>query len=168
MSLSFVVSVCPLYLNRRCLLLQLGFINGPGQTLIPLVRAAGAPSPYTMSVCACSASYLRRWLLTALLLLAAASPPKSGDCPGSCACYVPTEVHCTFRYLTAIPDHIQPAVERINLGWAFGFLRSSEQVWQLQILWGGMIPSEWFKPQTCISRNNITEKIMLATAFYRV
>ncbi|XP_073349665.1 immunoglobulin superfamily member 10 isoform X2 [Pagrus major] len=70
-----------------------------------------------MSVCACSASYLRRWLLTALLFLAAAAPPTSGDCPSSCACYVPTEVHCTFRYLTAIPDHIQPAVERINLGY---------------------------------------------------
>uniref|UniRef100_A0A8C9ZSR3 Immunoglobulin superfamily member 10 n=1 Tax=Sander lucioperca TaxID=283035 RepID=A0A8C9ZSR3_SANLU len=41
----------------------------------------------------------------------------SGDCPKSCACYVPTELHCTFRYLTAIPDHIQPAVERINLGY---------------------------------------------------
>ncbi|XP_070762498.1 immunoglobulin superfamily member 10 isoform X2 [Enoplosus armatus] len=69
-----------------------------------------------MSVCACSASYLRRWLLKALLFLAAVLP-TSGDCPKSCACYVPTEVHCTFRYLTAIPDHIQPAVERINLGY---------------------------------------------------
>ncbi|XP_035536454.1 immunoglobulin superfamily member 10 [Morone saxatilis] len=69
-----------------------------------------------MSVCACSASYLRRWLLKALLFLAAVLP-TSGDCPKSCACYVPTEVHCTFRYLTAIPDHIQSAVERINLGY---------------------------------------------------
>ncbi|XP_053176206.1 immunoglobulin superfamily member 10 [Scomber japonicus] len=69
-----------------------------------------------MSVCACSASYLRRWLLEALLILAAVLP-TSGDCPKPCACYVPTEVHCTFRYLTAIPDHIQPAVERINLGY---------------------------------------------------
>ncbi|XP_022624703.1 immunoglobulin superfamily member 10 [Seriola dumerili] len=69
-----------------------------------------------MSVCACGASYLWRWLLKALLVLAAVLP-TSGDCPKSCACYVPTEVHCTFRYLTAIPDHIQPAVERINLGY---------------------------------------------------
>ncbi|XP_038549642.1 immunoglobulin superfamily member 10 [Micropterus salmoides] len=69
-----------------------------------------------MSVCACSASYERRWLLRALLFLAAVLP-TSGDCPKSCACYVPTEVHCTFRYLTAIPDHIQPSVERINLGY---------------------------------------------------
>ncbi|XP_067451016.1 immunoglobulin superfamily member 10 [Thunnus thynnus] len=69
-----------------------------------------------MSVCACSASYLRRLLLRTLLFLAAVLP-TSGDCPKSCACYVPTEVHCTFRYLTAIPDHIQPAVERINLGY---------------------------------------------------
>ncbi|XP_029302563.1 LOW QUALITY PROTEIN: immunoglobulin superfamily member 10 [Cottoperca gobio] len=69
-----------------------------------------------MSVCGCSASYLWRWLLKALLFLAAVQP-TSGDCPKSCACHVPTEVHCTFRYLTAIPDHIQPAVERINLGY---------------------------------------------------
>ncbi|XP_042343288.1 immunoglobulin superfamily member 10 [Plectropomus leopardus] len=69
-----------------------------------------------MSVCGCSASYLQRWPLMALLFLAAV-PPSSGDCPKSCACYVPTEVHCTFRYLSAIPDHIQPAVERINLGY---------------------------------------------------
>ncbi|KAM7412990.1 hypothetical protein PAMA_020396 [Pampus argenteus] len=69
-----------------------------------------------MSVCGCSASYLRRWLLKAVLFLAAVLP-TSAVCPRSCACYVPTEVHCTFRYLTAIPDHIQPAVERINLGY---------------------------------------------------
>ncbi|XP_070685794.1 immunoglobulin superfamily member 10 [Pempheris klunzingeri] len=69
-----------------------------------------------MSACVRSASYLRRWLLEALLFLAAVLQ-TSGGCPGSCACYVPTEVHCTFRYLTAVPDHIQPAVERINLGY---------------------------------------------------
>eukprot|EP00079_Xenopus_tropicalis_P025690 XP_012819117.1 PREDICTED: immunoglobulin superfamily member 10 [Xenopus tropicalis] len=38
-------------------------------------------------------------------------------CPNPCACYVPTEVHCTFRYLTAIPKQINPDVERINLGY---------------------------------------------------
>ncbi|XP_032708404.1 immunoglobulin superfamily member 10 [Lontra canadensis] len=38
-------------------------------------------------------------------------------CPRRCACYVPTEVHCTFRYLTSIPDSISPNVERINLGY---------------------------------------------------
>ncbi|XP_033971095.1 immunoglobulin superfamily member 10 isoform X1 [Trematomus bernacchii] len=69
-----------------------------------------------MRVCGCSAPNLRRFLLRALLFLAAVLP-TSGDCPKSCACNVPTEVHCTFRYLTAIPDHIQPAVERINLGY---------------------------------------------------
>ncbi|XP_068578772.1 immunoglobulin superfamily member 10 isoform X2 [Cebidichthys violaceus] len=69
-----------------------------------------------MSACGCSAPYQRRWLLKALLFLAAVLP-TSGDCPKSCVCNVPTEVHCTFRYLTAIPDHIQPAVERINLGY---------------------------------------------------
>ncbi|XP_010779880.1 immunoglobulin superfamily member 10 [Notothenia coriiceps] len=69
-----------------------------------------------MHVCGCSAPNLRRFLLRALFFLAAVLP-TSGDCPKSCACNVPTEVHCTFRYLTAIPDHIQPAVERINLGY---------------------------------------------------
>ncbi|XP_029373631.1 immunoglobulin superfamily member 10 [Echeneis naucrates] len=69
-----------------------------------------------MRVRACSAPYLWGWLLKSLLVLAAVLP-ASCDCPTSCACYVPTEVHCTFRYLTAIPDHIQPAVERINLGY---------------------------------------------------
>ncbi|XP_034404797.1 immunoglobulin superfamily member 10 [Cyclopterus lumpus] len=69
-----------------------------------------------MSACGCCAPCQRRWLLKALLFLAAVLP-TSGDCPKSCVCNVPTEVHCTFRYLTAIPDHIQPAVERINLGY---------------------------------------------------
>uniref|UniRef100_A0A8D3BS04 Immunoglobulin superfamily, member 10 n=1 Tax=Scophthalmus maximus TaxID=52904 RepID=A0A8D3BS04_SCOMX len=69
-----------------------------------------------MSVCVCT-SYMRWWLLKALMFLAAVLPTSGGDCPKSCVCYVPTEVHCTFRYLTAIPDHIQPAVEKINLGY---------------------------------------------------
>ncbi|KAM9852836.1 immunoglobulin superfamily member 10 [Aulostomus maculatus] len=64
----------------------------------------------------CRTSYLRRWPLRALLFLALVMLVRA-DCPGSCACYVPTEVHCTFRYLTTIPAHIQPAVERINLGY---------------------------------------------------
>ncbi|XP_032887721.1 immunoglobulin superfamily member 10 [Amblyraja radiata] len=38
-------------------------------------------------------------------------------CPKPCACYVPTEIHCTFRYLNAIPESIQAHVERINLGY---------------------------------------------------
>ncbi|XP_041849981.1 immunoglobulin superfamily member 10 [Melanotaenia boesemani] len=70
-----------------------------------------------MSVCACSASYLRRWLLRALFILAALQPLSAADCPKSCVCHAPAEVHCTFRYLTAIPDYFPPAVERINLGY---------------------------------------------------
>lgn len=42
--------------------------------------------------------------------------PSGRACPRRCACYVPTEVHCTFRYLTSIPEGIPPNVERINLG----------------------------------------------------
>ncbi|XP_032081807.1 immunoglobulin superfamily member 10 [Thamnophis elegans] len=43
--------------------------------------------------------------------------PGTSACPKLCACYVPTEVHCTFRYLTTIPLHISQNVERINLGY---------------------------------------------------
>ncbi|XP_077785992.1 immunoglobulin superfamily member 10 isoform X1 [Podarcis muralis] len=43
--------------------------------------------------------------------------PRSSACPKHCACYVPTEVHCTFRYFTTIPAQISPNVERINLGY---------------------------------------------------
>ncbi|MEE6501038.1 hypothetical protein FKM82_004042 [Ascaphus truei] len=50
-------------------------------------------------------------------LLLAALPNSSKACPKPCACYVPTEVHCTFRYLTVIPRQIQAGVERINLGY---------------------------------------------------
>ncbi|NXI64510.1 IGS10 protein, partial [Anseranas semipalmata] len=46
-----------------------------------------------------------------------AALPSSIACPRLCACYVPTEVHCTFRYFTAVPPHIPPNVERINLGY---------------------------------------------------
>ncbi|XP_077204780.1 immunoglobulin superfamily member 10 isoform X2 [Paroedura picta] len=41
----------------------------------------------------------------------------SSACPKLCACYVPTEVHCTFRYLSTIPLHISQDVERVNLGY---------------------------------------------------
>ncbi|KAI4877580.1 hypothetical protein NFI96_011420 [Prochilodus magdalenae] len=64
-------------------------------------------------------------LLALLLLLAKAR--WSGACPASCACYVPTEVHCTFRYLSAMPREIQPAVERINLGYnSLSVIRENE------------------------------------------
>uniref|UniRef100_A0A8C0BA70 Immunoglobulin superfamily member 10 n=1 Tax=Buteo japonicus TaxID=224669 RepID=A0A8C0BA70_9AVES len=57
-----------------------------------------------------------RWLGT-LLALCLAALPSGIACPRLCACYVPTEVHCTFRYFTAIPPRIPPNVERINLGY---------------------------------------------------
>ncbi|XP_061575460.1 immunoglobulin superfamily member 10 [Cololabis saira] len=69
-----------------------------------------------MIVCVCSASYLQRWMMRALLFLAAVQL-SSADCPKSCVCHAPTEVHCTFKYLTAVPGHFPPAVERINLGY---------------------------------------------------
>lgn len=72
----------------------------------------------TMSACDRSAFCLRRRLLGALILLAAMQPSRA-DCPKSCVCHTPSEVHCAFRYLTAVPDHFPPAVERINLGYVF-------------------------------------------------
>lgn len=71
-------------------------------------------------VFSCRMKAIRRgrpqWLGTLLALCLAAL--RGGiACPRLCACYVPTEVHCTFRYFTAIPPHIPPNVERINLGY---------------------------------------------------
>ncbi|KAM4658726.1 immunoglobulin superfamily member 10 [Amazona ochrocephala] len=59
----------------------------------------------------------RCWWLGTLLAACLAALPGSTACPRLCACYVPTEVHCTFRYFTAVPPHIPPNVERINLGY---------------------------------------------------
>lgn len=56
------------------------------------------------------------YLLVSFSVLCLAASPGGKACPRRCACYVPTEVHCTFRYLTSIPDSIPPNVERINLG----------------------------------------------------
>ncbi|XP_075720123.1 immunoglobulin superfamily member 10 [Rhinoderma darwinii] len=52
-----------------------------------------------------------------ILLWLAALPAYGLACPKPCACYVKTEVHCTFRYLNVIPKQIQADVERINLGY---------------------------------------------------
>lgn len=56
-------------------------------------------------------------LLISLTVVCLVVTPGSRACPHRCACYVPTEVHCTFRYLTSIPDNIPTNVERINLGY---------------------------------------------------
>lgn len=59
--------------------------------------------------------------LSVVLLLGLGLPLGALGCPQPCACYLPTEVHCTFRSLAAVPPRIPKHVERIN----FGF------VWQL-------------------------------------
>uniref|UniRef100_F7GEA8 Immunoglobulin superfamily member 10 n=1 Tax=Monodelphis domestica TaxID=13616 RepID=F7GEA8_MONDO len=56
-------------------------------------------------------------LLASLVSVCLATLPYGSACPRRCACYIPTEVHCTFRYLTAIPDSIPVNAERINLGY---------------------------------------------------
>ncbi|XP_018584983.2 immunoglobulin superfamily member 10-like [Scleropages formosus] len=54
---------------------------------------------------------------TVLLFLAAVTLPDPGvACPRPCACYQPTEVHCTFRSLLAVPTGVPALVERMNLG----------------------------------------------------
>ncbi|XP_008049462.1 immunoglobulin superfamily member 10 isoform X1 [Carlito syrichta] len=56
-------------------------------------------------------------LLVSFAVICVVVMPGGRACPRRCACYMSTEVHCTFRYLTSIPDGIPPNVERINLGY---------------------------------------------------
>ncbi|XP_034533975.1 immunoglobulin superfamily member 10 [Notolabrus celidotus] len=51
--------------------------------------------------------------LLVLVILPRAAP---APCPRSCSCPQPTEVHCTFRSLLAIPAAVPRQVERMNLG----------------------------------------------------
>ncbi|XP_023673330.1 matrix-remodeling-associated protein 5-like isoform X2 [Paramormyrops kingsleyae] len=53
----------------------------------------------------------------ALALMVMLTMPHAGLlCPHPCACYQPTEVHCTFRSLLTVPSGLPSHVERINLG----------------------------------------------------
>ncbi|NXH09925.1 MXRA5 protein, partial [Bucco capensis] len=54
--------------------------------------------------------------LSVVLILGLGLPPGTQACPQPCACYLPTEVHCTFRSLAAVPARISKHVERINFG----------------------------------------------------
>ncbi|NXT27782.1 MXRA5 protein, partial [Syrrhaptes paradoxus] len=54
--------------------------------------------------------------LSVVLILGLGLPPGALSCPHPCACYLPTEVHCTFRSLAAVPARISKHVERINFG----------------------------------------------------
>ncbi|XP_030642448.1 matrix-remodeling-associated protein 5 [Chanos chanos] len=58
---------------------------------------------------------LRESLILMLALLAIL-PDDCHSCPHPCACYLPTEVHCTFRSLVTVPAAIPKQVERMNLG----------------------------------------------------
>uniref|UniRef100_UPI00398F37BC immunoglobulin superfamily member 10 n=1 Tax=Pristiophorus japonicus TaxID=55135 RepID=UPI00398F37BC len=57
------------------------------------------------------------WSLLGILAAFACCWRACLACPKPCACYVPTEVHCTFRYLSTVPESIQADVARINLGY---------------------------------------------------
>ncbi|XP_012512268.1 PREDICTED: matrix-remodeling-associated protein 5 [Propithecus coquereli] len=54
--------------------------------------------------------------LSVVLMLVWGHPRAALACPHPCACYVPSEVHCTFRSLASVPSGISKHVERINLG----------------------------------------------------
>ncbi|XP_078514113.1 matrix-remodeling-associated protein 5 [Lissotriton helveticus] len=54
--------------------------------------------------------------LSVVLILSLGFPQTTLSCPHPCACYVQTEVHCTFRSLAAVPARIPKHVERMNLG----------------------------------------------------
>ncbi|XP_035248674.1 matrix-remodeling-associated protein 5 [Anguilla anguilla] len=53
---------------------------------------------------------------TLVLMMLAVLPDAGLSCPHPCACYQPTEVHCTFRSLLTVPAGIPKHVERMNLG----------------------------------------------------
>ncbi|KAG8589864.1 hypothetical protein GDO81_006550 [Engystomops pustulosus] len=55
------------------------------------------------------------WLIP-LIILFLRFPHSAFSCPKPCACYVNSEVHCTFRSLATVPTRIPKHVERINLG----------------------------------------------------
>ncbi|XP_007953867.1 matrix-remodeling-associated protein 5 [Orycteropus afer afer] len=61
-----------------------------------------------------------RWgALSVVLILLWGHAWSAQACPHPCACYVPSEVHCTFRSLASVPAGISQHVERINLGCVF-------------------------------------------------
>ncbi|XP_017280250.1 immunoglobulin superfamily member 10 [Kryptolebias marmoratus] len=106
---------------------KVGFINGSAQSVVsPYGSPIHMSAPCTMSVCDSRPSYLRGWLLMVLMLLTAVQLSRA-ECPKSCVCHVPAEVHCTFKYLTTVPDRFSPSVERINLGYnGITFLRETD------------------------------------------
>ncbi|KAM5290565.1 matrix-remodeling-associated protein 5 isoform 1-T3 [Glossophaga mutica] len=84
--------------------------------------------------------------LSVVLIVVWARPPAARACPRPCACYVPSEVHCTFRSLASVPAGISPHVERINLG--FNSIQALSEAsfeglaeLQLLMLHGNNIPS---------------------------
>ncbi|XP_038613088.1 matrix-remodeling-associated protein 5 [Tachyglossus aculeatus] len=56
------------------------------------------------------------WVLSSVLIIYLGHPQETRACPHQCTCYIPTEVHCTFRSLASVPATISKHVERINLG----------------------------------------------------
>lgn len=83
--------------------------------------------------------------LSVVLILGLGLSPTALACPQPCACYLPTEVHCTFRSLAAVPARISKHVERINFGfvWRFcgkPFYGLGAESWQAARTWGAPGP----------------------------
>jgi hypothetical protein len=58
----------------------------------------------------------RQGALSAVLTVVLLWPRPSPSCPAPCACFVPSEVHCTFRSLPAVPAGLPAHAQRLNLG----------------------------------------------------
>ncbi|XP_074714984.1 matrix-remodeling-associated protein 5 [Strix uralensis] len=84
--------------------------GAPAETAAPGCRRSEATGGDKMGARAAAAA------LSVVLMLGLGLPPGARGCPQPCACYLPTEVHCTFRSLAAVPARISKHVERINFG----------------------------------------------------
>ncbi|XP_063197129.1 matrix-remodeling-associated protein 5 [Chroicocephalus ridibundus] len=82
----------------------------PAETAAPGCRRSHSRGGDTMGARAAAGA------LSVVLMLGLGLSPTALACPQPCACYLPTEVHCTFRSLAAVPARISKHVERINFG----------------------------------------------------
>ncbi|XP_074463173.1 matrix-remodeling-associated protein 5 isoform X1 [Larus michahellis] len=82
----------------------------PAETAAPGCRRSHSRGGDTMGARAAAGA------LSVVLILGLGLSPTALACPQPCACYLPTEVHCTFRSLAAVPARISKHVERINFG----------------------------------------------------
>lgn len=80
-------------------------------------------------------------VLSVVLILGLGLPLGARACPQPCACYLPTEVHCTFRSLAAVPARISKHVERINFGFVWQFVANVLLLFSNKYLYQDVISS---------------------------